>query len=135
MGDEKKLMDGMKTVCTRFNFQGSNVFKGEPLTTQAGPWYVKDPQFQKFTDASKDKEAARFATGVGMIGRAKKDGFDSCNNVQALSAMEYKRHQTAVNAGVKCCCAIFLKQWDSVVEFYGTDDCKFDKDGIEACFK
>ncbi len=37
---------GMKAACEKFNFAGANVFSGEPLNTNNGPWFVKDAAFQ-----------------------------------------------------------------------------------------
>ncbi len=36
----------MQCACEKYDFAGSNVFKGDPMTSTEGPWYVKDSAFQ-----------------------------------------------------------------------------------------
>ncbi len=90
---------------------------------------------QGFCDASKDASLASFASGAGLPGRAKANGFDHCANVQALPTDKYKRGDVAKQFGVKGCCGVFVAKHSAVVEFYtGQEKDDFDKDAILACF-
>eukprot|EP01083_Nonionella_stella_P038568 104893_1 len=126
---------GMEDACAKFNFSGSNAFTGDPLTATKGPWFVKNPKCQGFCEGSKDASKASFAAGVGLLGRAKANGFDSCPNVQSLPGDKFLRLDLAKEYGVKGVCAVFVPKFDAVIEFYTDQErSDFDKDGILACF-
>ncbi len=91
--------------------------------------------FQGYTDGTKDASVATFAEGVGLIGRAKETGFDFSSNVQELSAEKFLRRDLAERFLVKGACAVYVAEFDAVVEFYtGVEVSEFDKAGILACF-
>ncbi len=73
--------------------------------------------------------------GVGLIGRAKANGFDSIPNVQNLPVAMFNRLDLAKEFGVKRAVAVYLSEYDVVVEFYtGEERSDFDQKGIADCF-
>ncbi len=78
---------------------------------------------------------ASFESGVGLIGRARANGFDSTPNVQNLSAKKFLRLDLAKKHGVKGTVAVYVPKLDAVMEFYtGEERSDFDQEGILACF-
>ncbi len=84
---------------------------------------------------------ASFESGVGLIGRAKESGFDSSSNVQELSAENFLRLDIAKEHGVKGVYAIYVPNYDVVIEFYtGEERLDFNEErsdfneGILECF-
>ncbi len=78
---------------------------------------------------------ASFPEGVGLIGRAKANGFDSTPNVQELSAENFLRLDLAKEYGVKGAVAVYVSDYDVVVEFYsGEERSDFEQKGILDCF-
>ncbi len=78
---------------------------------------------------------ASFTYGVGLIGRARAHGFDSCPNVQRLPGYKFLRLEIAEQLGVKGCCAVYVAEFDAVVEFFSDEErSDFDREGILACF-
>ncbi len=91
--------------------------------------------FQGYCEGTQDASMASFTYGVGLIGRAKANGFDSCPNVQRLPDYKFLRLDMAKQFGVKGCCAFYVAEFDAVVEFYSDEERPdFDREGIMACF-
>ena len=133
---ETDLESSMTCVCEQYDFLGSNVFTGDPMTAVAGPWLAHDPSVQGYIDASQDPTVASFPVGVGLIGRAAASelGYDFSPNVQELPADKFLRLEAAKTHGIKGTVAILVAE-STVVEFF-TDQVleEVDIEGIKSCF-